>query len=426
MGRVKSLTSESLVRFFIFTAVILLCCFPLLYILMENKYAEDLDEVIEYRTEEFIQNNLPAFTAGDIEIWNKYNEDLNILPFDTKYTVNKIKQEEFFSKAEGHNIFYRTLYTEIAIENKSYIFAARVPMIESHDLLSMLLTQYGVIFVILITCLSVVYIYISKRLWKPFYKTLEKMEHFKLESGKEPQFDKTNIKEFLRLNEQLKKLIKENLSIYRQQKEFVENASHELQTPLAVFHSQLDILLQQPDLTETGTNIIQSLYSTSSRMTRLNKNLLLLAKMDNEQFEQRETVDFVKILYEQLSPLRELAESNGIKVTDEVHNTLNVDANSILLESLISNLIVNAIRHNNKDVGIINIILDGKTFSISNTGQSEPLNSDKIFRRFSRTSEEKKGNGLGLSIVRQICLLHKWEIEYQYKDERHTFTLLFI
>ena len=255
--------------------------------------------------------------------------------------------------------------------------------------------------------------------------TLQEMEQFSLVSGKEPVFKANDIKEFVKLNEQLHKLIKENLSIYRQQKEFVENASHELQTPLAVFRSQIDTLLQQPDLTETETNIIQSLYATSSRMSRLNKNLLLLAKMDNEQFECRETIDFAKILYEQLSPLRELAESNGIKVIVEVHNTCIVDANSILLESLISNLIVNAIRHNNNDVGIINIILDGKTFSISNTGQAEPLNPDKIFRRFSRTSEEKKGNGLGLSIVRQICLLHKWEIEYQYQDERHTFTLQF-
>ena len=123
---------------------------------------------------------------------------------------------------------------------------------------------------------------------------------------------------------------------------------------------------------------------------------------------------------------RELAESNGIKVSVETYNILNVDANLILLESLISNLIVNAIRHNNKDVGIIDIILDGKIFSISNTGQPEPLNPDKIFRRFSRTSEEKEGNGLGLSIVHQICLLHKWEIEYQYQDKRHIFTLQFI
>ena len=425
MGRVRSLTQDSLIRFFVFTAIIMLCCFPLLYVLMENKYAEDLDEVIEYRTEEFLSSTLPELTTEDITQWNKFNEDILILAFDAKYALSQIKQEEFFSKAENHPIFYRILYTEIAIENTPYVLAVKVPMIETHDLLSMLITQYGVIFVILIICLSLVYLYISKRLWKPFYSTLNKIEHFRLEAGKEPQFDNTNIREFLRLNEQLSKLIKENLGIYKQQKEFVENASHELQTPLAVFQSQIDTLLQQPDLTEKEMNIIQSLYSTSSRMSRLNKNLLLLAKMDNEQFEQRQTVDFVKMLYDQLSLLRELAESNGIKVSVDINTTLSVYANDILLESLIINLIVNAIRHNRAENGSIHIQVNENIFSLSNTGQNDSLNADKIFRRFSRTSEEKKGNGLGLSIVQQICKLHGWRVSYDYKNSEHVFAVIF-
>jgi len=392
---------------------------------MENKYAEDLDELIEFRTKEFTKKSLPSLTAGDIELWNKFNEDIFILPFEDKYPRDKARQEEFLNKAERHNIDYRVLYTGISIEGQPYVLVSRVPMIESHDLLSMLLTQYGVLFIILIISLSIVYIHISKRLWRPFYDTIQRIEQFSLVSGKEPEFKSTDIKEFVKLNEELNKLIKENLSIYKQQKEFVENASHELQTPLAVFRSQLDMLLQQPDLTEIETNIIQSLYSTSSRMSRLNKNLLLLAKIDNEQFEQRKAVDFAKILYEQLSPLRELAESNGIKVTADINNILTVNTNLILLESLINNLIVNAIRHNS-DKRVINITLEGKTFSISNTGQPDPLNPDKIFRRFSRTSEEKKGNGLGLSIVRQICILHGWEIEYDFKDAKHIFVVRFI
>lgn len=426
MDRVRSLTQKSLVRFFIFTAIILLCCFPLLYILMENRYAEDLDEVIEYRTEAFCLNHLPDILTDDIEEWNRFNEDVTILPFDKKYLLNKIiGQEEFFSEPEGHPIYYRILYTEIAIEGEPYVLAARIPMIESHDLLSMLITQYGVIFFILIICLTLVNVYISKRLWTPFYHTLAKIEQFSLESGEKPHFEDTNIKEFKRLNEQLSKLITENLSIYEQQKKFVEDASHELQTPLAVFQSQLDTLLQQPNLTENELNIIQSLYSTAARMSRLNKNLLLLAKMDNEQFEKRTVVDFVEILYEQLSPLKEMAESNGIKFSVMINTTFSVSANEVLLESLIINLVVNAIRHNNNEKGNINICVDNNLFSISNTGQGGALNTDKIFRRFSRTSEERKGNGLGLSIVLQICKLHGWSVLYDYKNHQHVFTVFF-
>jgi len=425
MARLKSLASKSLLRFFLFTAIILLCSSPLLYILMENKYAEDLDELLKFRTKKIIEENLPSFSSKNIQQWNRYNEDLSILPFDEKYPRGLVRQEEHLSKAEGHTINYRMLYSDILIEGQPHILAARVPMIENHDLLNMLLTQYGVLFIILIISLSFIFLYVSKQMWKPFYDTLQKIEQFSLTSGKKPKFKPTNIKEFVRLNEQLSKLIEKNLKIYMQQKEFVENASHELQTPLAVFQSQIDMLLQQPDLTKTETDIIQSLYSTSSRMTRLNKNLLLLAKIDNEQFEHRETIDFVKVLYEQLSPLRELAESNGIKVTVEINNSFPIYANLILLESLINNLIVNAIRHNSKNKGTINIIFKDNTFYISNTGQAEPLDPDKIFRRFSRTSEEKKGNGLGLSIVRQICKLHKWNIRYEYVNNKHLFRVVF-
>lgn len=175
--------------------------------------------------------------------------------FDEKYPLNQINQKEFFSKAEGHNIFYRILYTEISIENNRYILAAKIPMIEPHDLRNMMITQYGIIFFIIIS-LSLTYLYISRRLWKPFYNTLDKLENFSLEDGKELQFENTNIIEFSRLNKQLKKLIKSNLYIYKQQKEFIENVSHELQTPLAVFQSQIDMLLQQKNLTEKKMDLL--------------------------------------------------------------------------------------------------------------------------------------------------------------------------
>lgn len=425
MARLKSLTTKSLLRFFMFTVIILLCCLPLLYVLMENKYAEDLDDLIKSRTKEFQKERLPSFTTDDIQYWNKYNEDLYILDFEEELPRGIVRQEEYFNKSEGHTIDYRIFYTDISIDGNPYILVSRVPMIEAHDLFDILLVQFGVLFIILLISLSIVHILVSKRMWKPFYNTLHKIEKFNLAVGKEPEFSLTDIKEFASLNDQLKRLIKDNLKIYRQQKEFVENASHELQTPLSVFLSQLDMLLQHPGLTETETDIIQSLYSTASRMARLNKNLLLLAKIDNDQFRQQVVVNFSTILYQQLSPLKEMAESEGIELKVDVMNQLTVNANPILLESLINNLIVNAIRHNIEENGFIYIAVNDNIFSVTNTGQSTPLDPDRIFRRFNRTTEEKKGNGLGLSIVRQICLLHKWEISYGFIDSKHSFSVVF-
>ncbi|MBB4035465.1 signal transduction histidine kinase [Dysgonomonas hofstadii] len=421
----KSLLSKNLRQFLIYTTVILLCCAPIFFFIMKFFYTKDLDELIVYRSNEFVEEKMSAFTISEIDIWNKYNEDIQILLYNETYSLDKPVEEYLYNKAEGHHIDYRIVYKKVQVENKPYILMCRIPMIENHDLFWNLFTQYGLIFIILLISLGIVQRIISKKSWKPFYKSLEQIENYSLEQGIIPEFEKTNIKEFFRLNEILTNLISNNLKAYKQQKEFIENASHELQTPLAVFQSQLDILMQEPDLTEKQVGIIQSLYSVSSRLTRLNKNLLLLAKIDNAQFKDMQEIDFAEFLDKPLQYFQYLAEDNGITMTINIQKSLVITANQTLLESLINNLIVNAIRHNIDKEGIVNMTVQDNTLTISNTGEAKALDPEKVFKRFNRISEEKKGNGLGLSIIYQICKFHKWELEYQYRENLHIFIVRF-
>ena len=420
MGRMRALADKNLRGFFIYTTLVLLCCAPLLFFLMRHFYAEDLDELIIFRSDEFISKRLPSFSKEDIDHWNKYNEDVAIVPYSDLYVFDKPVKERFFNSAEGYPVDYRVFYRKIEIEGKPFVLMSHIPMIENKDLLATMGSQYGLLFLALLVSLTILQRMMSKKLWKPFYDTLDKIEGFKLESGQKPDFEQTTTIEFSRLNEKLNGLMVDNITIYKQQKEFIENASHELQTPLAVFKSQLDILLQQPGLTQSNTEIIRSLYAVSARMTRLNKNLLFLARIDNAQLSNMEVVDFVKILHDQLLYLRELAESEGLTVHVETGNSLNLKANKLLVESLINNMVVNAIRHNVKE-GTINIKVDNSGLKVSNTGVPYALDPNKIFRRFSRSSEEKKGNGLGLAIVQQICIMHGWEVGYNYENNLHVF-----
>ena len=420
MGRMRTLADKNLRGFFIYTTLVLLCCAPLLFFLMRHFYAEDLDELIIFRSDEFISKRLPSFSKEDIDHWNKYNEDVAIVPYSDLYVFDKPVKEPFFNSAEGYPVDYRVFYRKIVIDGKPFVLMSHIPMIENKDLLATMGSQYGLLFLALLVSLTILQRMMSKKLWKPFYDTLDKIEGFKLESGQKPDFEQTTTIEFSRLNEKLNGLMVDNITIYKQQKEFIENASHELQTPLAVFKSQLDILLQQPGLTQSNTEIIRSLYAVSARMTRLNKNLLFLARIDNAQLSNMEVVDFVKILHDQLLYLRELAESEGLTVHVETGNSLNLKANKLLVESLINNMVVNAIRHNVKE-GTINIKVDNSGLKVSNTGVPYALDPNKIFRRFSRSSEEKKGNGLGLAIVQQICIMHGWEVGYNYENNLHVF-----
>ena len=214
-----------------------------------------------------------------------------------------------------------------------------------------------------------------------------------------------------------------SMKSYRAQKEFTENASHELQTPLAVFQSKLDLLLQQPDLTEQQAVAIQDLYLVSNRLVRLNRNLLLLAKIENKQYVQMDSIDIVSCIEELLPSLESLAGNITICKSFQ-KQSLVIHGNKVLLESMINNLVVNAVRHNTAN-GKIAITIRGNCFIVSNTSEEGALNPQLIFNRFYHPSEKTKGNGLGLAIVKAICDYHGWTVEYEYKDRKHFFKIQF-
>ncbi|WP_459685914.1 sensor histidine kinase [Viscerimonas tarda] len=266
---------------------------------------------------------------------------------------------------------------------------------------------------------------IYKRLWHPFFQTLSQIEQFNIKNNEMPQFPQTGIKEFIQLNNALEKLAENNMNAYKIQKEFTENASHEMQTPLAVFQSKLDILIQQPGLTEEHLSIIQSLYDTTSRLSRINKNLLLLAKIDNLQFVETQTINVTEVIPESLSFLTEQAAGKNICIeTDIVRDSCRIEANRTLIESLFNNLITNAIRHNTAN-GRISVAFNGKRLTVANTGINHPLDEKMLFRRFGQMTGKTRGSGLGLAIVQQICVLNKWQIHYGFNRGMHRFTVTF-
>ncbi len=299
-----------------------------------------------------------------------------------------------------------------------------VPVIDlERDIMVGVFLQFVLITSVLSVALVLMMRFISKRLWVPFDDTLRRIERFSLEGEDIPEFMPNDVEEFTRLNIALTRLMEKNLESYKSQKEFTENASHELQTPLAVFQSKLDILLQQSDISEKQANIVQSLYEVTNRLSHLNKSLLLLARIDNRQYKQMEQIDMTGTLKDILPFMEKLTE--GIAVhTDIGAAPVYLQANRILLESLINNLIVNAVRHNVKG-GDIYISVKERQFIVSNTSDEGRLDERLLFSRFYRPSEKVKGNGLGLAIVKAICEYHGWSIHYTYKKGIHQFTVFF-
>lgn len=289
-------------------------------------------------------------------------------------------------------------------------------------------TVIGLVHQVLLTCgILIVSIFlmmrlIPQKLWSPFYVTLSKLKHFRVEEGIVPTFEPTKVKEFAELNATLDNILAQSVNSFRGQKEFAENASHELQTPLAIVQAKLDLLLQDEHITEAQSRQFEEIYHEVRRMSRLNQNLLLLARINNVQYRTDQFFDIAANLTEMLPSIELLA--NGRTIVAEITPAAPVRGNEVLLESLISNLVVNAIRHS-KAGDSIRILYHNHVLVVSNPASDGPLSPEDVFRRFYKSKQNQGGNGLGLAIVKSICDYHHWQVLYACHEGQHVFTVLF-
>ncbi|MGY0036035.1 sensor histidine kinase [Pedobacter sp. NJ-S-72] len=236
-------------------------------------------------------------------------------------------------------------------------------------------------------------------------------------------FKPSDTQEFNELNDSLSRLLTRNVNIYKQQKEFTENVSHELQTPLAIVQSKLDLLFQHAALTDEQYAIVESANTALTRVSRINKNLLLLARIENHQFTDHEPIVLSVLLTDMIDIFKEHLEQKELTLEKTIQPAVKIEANPVLVEVLINNLLINAIRHNSHHQKI-SVELSGHQLKIMNTG-IHTLDADKLFRRFSTTSADTPGSGLGLAIIKQVCDLYQWQISYSFTHNQHVFTINF-
>jgi signal transduction histidine kinase len=211
---------------------------------------------------------------------------------------------------------------------------------------------------------------------------------------------------------------------FLQQKEFTENASHEMQTPLAVVKANLSLLFQSPNLKEEEMNQLQSIENTIKKLTALNKALILLSKIENHQFNESVAVDFNDKIKSIIKHNQELLDSKNIVLEIQFDNELIIPFNTTLADVLITNLLQNAIRHNIIG-GRIHILIKDQSVIISNSGEPLSVREDELFVRFKKNDASKDSLGLGLSIVNSIASLYNIKVSYLYLSNKHTFTLNF-
>jgi len=264
---------------------------------------------------------------------------------------------------------------------------------------------------------------VLRKLWQPFYETLAAMRSFDLGKKEQLVFPATGIDEFMVMNETLKQATAKAEQDYLYLREFTENASHELQTPLAIIQSKLDVLIQDEQLTEPQSRAVQAAYEAIQRLSRLNQGLLLLTKIENGQYADTAHINISQKISEKIIQFDEMIASKNITVTKTLDESVNIKMNPVLADILLNNLFSNAIKYN-LEGGTIGIIADQGIIEISNSGPAAELDASRIFRRFGKTGQAKDGIGLGLAIVKQAAEVSGLEARYLYEDQRHHFLLV--
>lgn len=262
---------------------------------------------------------------------------------------------------------------------------------------------------------------IFQKLWKPFYEALEGLKSYKIGSATPFSLPPSNTDEFTIMNAAMEHAMNKAGNDYLTLKEFTENASHEMQTPLAIIRSKLDLLAQESDFSEKQSELLQSTQSSISRLSKLNKSLLLLAKIENQQFDQVVSIQLDEKVQDKINLFKEIWNSNNITVSASLSPAV-VQMDNSLCDILLNNLLSNAINHNYSN-GSIKITLTSGLLSITNTSHAPEANQQQLFKRFYKAQTSSTHHGLGLSIVKEICDLSHIGISYSYQNNQHTFTL---
>lgn len=316
----------------------------------------------------------------------------------------------------------RVLITIFRTEDERYMeLVVYTPTIEKLDLLRAILGWIIFLYVLLLLIILSINIWVFRKNMKPLYVLLKWLDSSQLGKKNEPLENTTKITEFRKLNAATMAFAERGEKLFEQQKTFIGNVSHEMQTPLAICRNRLEMLMEDETLTEHQLNELIKTHQTLENLTRMNRSLLLLCKIENGQFADTRSVCLNDILAHYLDDYKEVYAYRNITVTVTTDSSFCVEMNDSLVSVLVTNLLKNSFVHN-IDGGFIYIKITANTFEISNTGE-KPLDRERIFERFYQGQKKEGSTGLGLALVDSICKANHLTIDYTYVENRHIFTI---
>lgn len=409
------------------TLIVLMSLWAVLfYFAMADQIHDEVDDALEDYTTLIITRKLAGRElphAGDGS-----NNTFTITPVSADYARRnshyRYRDESVYIPEKREYEPARVITTIFNdAEGQYYELKVSTPSFEKADLFSAVLLWIVALYVLLLLITVGITMLIFYRNLRPLYILLEWLDSYHPGVNPKPINNPTRITEFKRLNVALQSAIDRSEQMLERQTQFIGNASHELQTPLAIIGNRVEWLLDESKLTDEQAMELYKINKTLSRAVRLNKTLLLLTKIENSQFIETSQVDLVAIVAETVESLSEIYLSRQIKFTTDLPSKFEVQMNESLASTLVTNLIKNVYVHSEQGVEARAAIV-GRKLIVENQGR-EMLDREHIFERFYQGSQRETSMGLGLALVAAICRHYNINIEYSFVNGYHRFEIDF-
>jgi signal transduction histidine kinase len=352
----------------------------------------------------------------------------NTVSIEKRRVINE-GQEVFsdtvlYDAIDQSTIHYRQLTFMASANGQGYKIQLRRALVETSDLVKGVIALEAILFLAFVAILGTLNSQLSKKLWQPFYEMLGMIGAYKIDRGENLVFKRTSITEFNELSSAIEKMSEKISQEFSSQKEFTENASHEIQTPLAIIKNKMEVLLQTPGLSEEQMNLINTASGACNRLSKLNEALIILSKIENRQFHSVENICVNDLIEGQLASLGELIQIRKITVRRLYLDRLSIKMNRYLADILFENLITNSIKHN-LSPGFMSITINSEKIQISNSGEMPRVSRDKLFDRFTKGNQKSKSLGLGLPIIKAICDTYLLPVHYTFETGIHDMSVAF-
>jgi signal transduction histidine kinase len=387
------------------------------YFIIQNEIYDEIDEALVAR-KEVILKQLAFKGDGYLNDLSK-RDDIRITRTDQKPELtSRLGDTLIFRPGEKDGEQFRRLSFNTDLSGKVYKIEVLRSATDSESLIDGIVLSASIIFLLLLGGGAVLNYFISKKIWKPFYNVLDIIKDYRPGGKPAAELPKSSISEFQNLNQVIERLVTKVENDFINLKQFTENASHEIQTPLAIIKTKSELLLQREEIDKEAVKEIVSINEAATRLSKLNQALLQLMKIDNRQYQESEAIDLSGLLEIKLKRLNELIEMKNIKLMTTIDKNVFVNMNISLAEILLSNLLNNSIKHNIFGGELI-IKLIPNELSIKNTGEVLHNEPEKLFDRFVKESNSSESIGLGLSLVKEICETYNFKVSYKYENSLH-------